>query len=823
MSIVVTGNQTRIVLAPLRPVSIRINTNVINGGGGSGTVTSVGITGNDGITVSGSPVTTSGSITLDLGAITPASVAAVGTVTGSNLSGTNTGDQTITLSGDVTGSGTAGITTTIANDAVTTVKILDSNVTLAKIADASANSKLVGSGAAGIGNPYTEITVGSGLTMTGTTLSANAGGVGTVTDFIFTNGGGFTGNVATSTTTPTLSLTMQDAVADGATKGIATFTAADFNSAAGVISIDYTNGQAASAVAKGFLTSADWTTFNNKGSGTVTDVTGASPIASTGGATPAISIQVATAGQNGYLSSADWSTFNSKQNALTITDLTSTDLTVVNGTGAVIGAAPVTLTIANDAVTYAKIQNVTDARLLGRSAGSSGDVQEITVGSGLSLAAGALTATGGSMAIGGTVTSGTAGSVLFVATGPVLAQDNNHFFWDDANDRLTVGSGATGATGSSTVNVTSSTGGETAITLEYIPGGAGTIADAVTMRLALKSSTTANRDAGAIVGQWSDAADATRTSFVTVQTAYNGGSNTSRIGFRHTTATATTASISAEVTNAGLALVPNGTGALTTRIPDGSAGGNARGNNAIDLQTDISANTQVASGTGAVAIGRRNSANNDDAVAIGRSNNVSVPNGIGIGLTNSVSTGSGNIAIGDNNASSSGVGSVCVGSTLASSGAYSLSTGFEAVASLYGQNARANGKITTAGDAQKSFLIWRCQTTDATPEEMFLDGASVRSAIASNRLWTFKIFVSALRDDASEGAGYEFTGCIRNDAGAVALVGTVLAGFVGEDDATWDAAVTADNTNDALVITVTGANAKNINWVASGWLTEVGV
>jgi hypothetical protein len=52
-----------------------------------------------------------------------------------------------------------------------------------------------------------------------------------------------------------------------------------------------------------------------------------------------------------------------------------------------------TTEIADDAVTYAKIQTVTDARLLGRSAGSNGDAQEITVGSGLSLAAGALTAT----------------------------------------------------------------------------------------------------------------------------------------------------------------------------------------------------------------------------------------------------------------------------------------------------------------------------------------------------------------------------------------------------------------------------------------------
>ena len=85
------------------------------------------------------------------------------------------------------------------------------------------------------------------------------------------------GGVATtrtiSTTTPlsgggdlsaNRTLSIADAVADGTTKGAATFTASDFNSASGVISLDYTNGQAASASNKGFLTSADWTTFNNR-------------------------------------------------------------------------------------------------------------------------------------------------------------------------------------------------------------------------------------------------------------------------------------------------------------------------------------------------------------------------------------------------------------------------------------------------------------------------------------------------------------------------------------------------------------------------------
>lgn len=58
------------------------------------------------------------------------------------------------------------------------------------------------------------------------------------------------------------------------------------------------------------------------------------------------------------------------------------------------GTGSFATTIAATAVTYAKIQNVTDARLLGRSAGSSGSVQEITIGTGLSLSAGSLSNTG---------------------------------------------------------------------------------------------------------------------------------------------------------------------------------------------------------------------------------------------------------------------------------------------------------------------------------------------------------------------------------------------------------------------------------------------
>lgn len=45
--------------------------------------------------------------------------------------------------------------------------------------------------------------------------------------------------------------------------------------------------------------------------------------------------------------------------------------------------------------------------------------------------------------IGGTITSGTAGSVLFVNAGPVIAQDNSNFFFSDSSNELYLGTAGT--------------------------------------------------------------------------------------------------------------------------------------------------------------------------------------------------------------------------------------------------------------------------------------------------------------------------------------------------------------------------------------------
>ena len=68
----------------------------------------------------------------------------------------------------------------------------------------------------------------------------------------------------------------------------------------------------------------------------------------------------------------------------------STDFSFTSTTMQIKPLAVVEGKIGAKAVTYAKIQDVADSRLLGRSAGSAGVVQELTVGSGLTLSGGTL-------------------------------------------------------------------------------------------------------------------------------------------------------------------------------------------------------------------------------------------------------------------------------------------------------------------------------------------------------------------------------------------------------------------------------------------------
>jgi len=212
--------------------------------------------------------------------------------------------------------------------------------------------------------------------------------------------------------------------------------------------------------------------------------------------------------------------------------------------------------------------------------------------------------------------------------------------------------------------------------------------------------------------------------------------------------TQTSSVIAASTTNANLVIAPNGTGALIASIPDGTAtGGNARGINAVDLQTSRSTTANVASGDfstiiggssctasgqysivgglgssssnyagvtfgnantnnsygGVVSGGQNNIGGNASYVTIsgGRFNNTTgSTNGvISGGISNTVSSNYSTISGGQSNTASTNTHATVVGgNSNTSSGQYSVSGGFTNTAS--GESAVALGRNNIASSTR---------------------------------------------------------------------------------------------------------------------------
>jgi hypothetical protein len=194
--------------------------------------------------------------------------------------------------------------------------------------------------------------------------------------------------------------------------------------------------------------------------------------------------------------------------------------------------------------------------------------------------------------------------------------------------------------------------------------------------------------------------------------------STERIGLSSdsTATTQTTAVIQATDTNSGIAIVPNGTGAITAQVPDGTAvGGNARGDYAVDLQTSRTSADEVAgkeyttisggqnnkassfphasvigginnnsSGRYSVTGGSGNSANSQASVAIGWGN-TSGYGGTSFGRNNTATSTYGVVSGGQSNTASTGTHATVVGGqSNVSSGQFSVSGGDLSTASGLG-------------------------------------------------------------------------------------------------------------------------------------------
>ena len=242
--------------------------------GNTGTVTSVAATAGTGISISGSPITTSGTLTV-----------------------TNTApDQTVVLTAG-TGISTSG---TYPNFTITNTSPSSGGT----VTSVTGTSPVVSSGGntPAISMPAATTSVSGYLTSTDWNTFNGKQAAGTYVNSV----SGTTGRItSTGGTTPVIDLA----------SGVATAGTTGSSSLIPVVTID-TYGRVTSI-----------TTASNP-QGTVTSVTGTAPVVSSGGATPAISMAASTGSVNGYLTSTDWTTFNNKG---------SGTVTSVGGTGTVNG------------------------------------------------------------------------------------------------------------------------------------------------------------------------------------------------------------------------------------------------------------------------------------------------------------------------------------------------------------------------------------------------------------------------------------------------------------------------------------------------------
>jgi hypothetical protein len=145
-------------------------------------------------------------------------------------------------------------------------------------------------------------------------------------------------------------------------------------------------------------------TWTTPAAGTVTSVTGTAPVVSSGGATPAISMAAASSTVNGYLTSTDWTTFNSKGSGT----VTSASVVSANGFAGTVATATTTpaitistsitgllkgngtaISAATSGTDYAPATSGSSI-LYGN---GSGGFSNVTIGSGLSFSTGTLSAT----------------------------------------------------------------------------------------------------------------------------------------------------------------------------------------------------------------------------------------------------------------------------------------------------------------------------------------------------------------------------------------------------------------------------------------------
>ena len=272
-----------------------------------------------------------------------------------------------------------------------------------------------------------------------------------------------------------------------------------------------------------------------------------------------------------------------------------------------------------------------------------------------------------------------------------------------------------------------------------------------------------------------------------------------------TAATTATGSNSVAIGNSAWAVTGDGAMAL----------GNSRASGVSSFAAAIANNTASYGATGAnsVAMGDRAKATATHATAIGTSVTASQVDG-------AVAMGSSSTA--------SGLGAFATGYLNIASGNYSQAIGFAAnTQSIYGKFAKSSGFFSNYADMQTGMLVVVAATTDDTPKALTSNKAAAGTTnqviLPNNCAYAFHGTIVA-RQQASAGtacAAWKIEGLIRREGSAGTTVLVNSATTVLDNTPAWGMTLSADTTNGGLAITVTGAAATNIRWVASINTSEV--
>jgi hypothetical protein len=283
-------------------------------------------------------------------------------------------------------------------------------------------------------------------------------------------------------------------------------------------------------------------------------------------------------------------------------------------------------------------------------------------------------------------------------------------------------------------------------------------------------------------------------------------------------------------TNIGIALTPKGTGYISAQVPDGTtAGGNARGAKAVDLQTSRTAASQVASGEKSVIIGGQNNTASGVGSCVFSSRESTASGEYSTVISARASTASGfySTVIGQLN-TASGAYSVAAGIIATAAADYSFAFGLyarttagtrdtvaigrSALAHINSQFSIGSAEFATDGDNQTTVVQNRGKTTNDVETEILVHGTN-RFVLRSGSIASGIIAVVGSKSDGSAVARYLRQVTIKRVGSTTSLVGSVAT--LGTDEAAGTSInITADDTNESLKVAVTGIASETWRWHA---------